>query len=53
MPNFRGGPGGPSPWTAALYWAAVAAIWVAIFFVGLVFVFSPRLARHLQALRYP
>jgi penicillin-binding protein 1A len=36
MPSF----GARSTWGAVLYWAAVAAVWVAIFFVGLVFVFS-------------
>ena len=40
MPSFGGGPGGRSPWGAIAYWTAVAAVWVAIFFVGLVFVFS-------------
>jgi penicillin-binding protein 1A len=39
MPNLGGGPGG-WPWGAMAYWAAVAAVWVAIFFVALVFVFS-------------
>jgi penicillin-binding protein 1A len=28
------------PWGAVLYWGAVAAVWVAIFFVALVFIFS-------------
>jgi penicillin-binding protein 1A len=37
--NF-GGPGGRDTLMTILYWAAVAAVWVAIFFVGLVFVFS-------------
>ncbi len=37
--NF-GGPGGRGTLMTILYWAAVAAVWVAIFFVGLVFVFS-------------
>jgi penicillin-binding protein 1A len=35
-PNF----GDRSTWGAVAYWGAVAAVWVAIFFVGLVFVFS-------------
>ncbi len=45
-PGGRGGwrmpdLGGPnSPLGAIAYWMAVAAVWVAIFFVGLVFVFS-------------
>ena len=39
MPDF-GGPGARSTWGAIAYWTAVAAVWVAIFFVGLVFVFS-------------
>ena len=36
MPSF----GSRSTWSTLAYWAAVAAVWIAIFFVGLVFVFS-------------
>ena len=36
MPSF----GSRSTWTTLLYWAAVGVVWIAIFFVGLVFVFS-------------
>jgi penicillin-binding protein 1A len=38
--GFNLTPGQRSTLNAVLYWGAVAAVWVAIFFVGLVFVFS-------------
>ena len=37
MPNLGGARG---PWAALAYWTAVAAVWAAIFFVALVFIFS-------------